>query len=184
MLDPRPLSVRHLALSQMKLARMLMMRKDSGHTAIDMLGHEQEGLDALVGFHCVFDSLSHVRATIGCFQKNSIEWASYWKGAKQPLQILAIHDRKHPARRPLVNTAPGSQTAVWPVAHPLFAALHESAAGTSRRFAAARQLLLTRSVKSRLGLQQGPRLVGVSLQTERFLRRRARPRQPGDRISG
>ena len=60
---------------------MLMVRKDSGYTAIDMLGHEQEGLDALVGFHCVFDSLSHVQATIGCFQKNSIEWASYWKGA-------------------------------------------------------------------------------------------------------
>jgi len=68
----------------MKLARMLMVGKDSGHTAIDMLGHEQEGLDALIGLHCVFDSLSHVRATISCFQNNSIKWASDWKGAKKP----------------------------------------------------------------------------------------------------
>jgi hypothetical protein len=68
----------------MKLARMLMVRKDSGYTAIDMLGHEQEGLDALIGLHCVFDSLSDVQATIGCFQKHSIKWASYWRGAKKP----------------------------------------------------------------------------------------------------
>jgi hypothetical protein len=93
----------NFALSQMKLARMLMVRKDSGYTAIDMLGHEQEGLDALIGLHCVFDSLSHVQATIGCFQKYSIKWASYWKGAKKPLQIIAIHDLKHPAQRPRVN---------------------------------------------------------------------------------
>jgi hypothetical protein len=94
----------NLTLSQIKLARMLMVRKDSGYTAIDMLGHEQEGLDALVGFHCVFDSLSNVQATISCFQKNSIEWASYWKGAKKPFQVVAIHDLKHPAQRPLVNS--------------------------------------------------------------------------------
>jgi hypothetical protein len=94
----------NLTLSQMKLACMLMVRKDSGYTAIDMLGHEQEGLDALVGFHCVFDSLSHVQATISCSQKNSIEWASYWKGAKKPFQGVAIHDLKHPAQRPLVNS--------------------------------------------------------------------------------
>src|SRR5215475_8663957 len=87
----------------MKLARMLMVRKDSRHTAIDMLWHEQEGLDALIRLHCIFDSLSHVRATIGCFQAHSIKWAPLWKGAKKPLQIIAIHDRKHPARRPLVN---------------------------------------------------------------------------------
>src|SRR5215813_11692998 len=105
----------------MKLARMLMVRKDSRHTAIDMLWHEQEGLDALIRLHCIFDSLSHVRATIGCFQTHSIKWAPLWKGAKKPLQIIAIHDRKHPARRPLVNSAPESQTAVWPVAHPLLA---------------------------------------------------------------
>src|SRR5262249_1786072 len=116
----------------MKLARMLMVRKDSRHTAIDMLWHEQEGLDALIRLHCIFDSLSQVRATIGCFQTHRIKWAPLWKGAKKPLQIIAIHDRKHPARRPLVNSAPGSQTAVWPVAHPLLAALHESAPGTSR----------------------------------------------------
>src|SRR5262245_34761254 len=116
----------------MKLARMLMVRKDSRHTAIDMLWHEQEGLDALIRLHCIFDSLSHVRATIGCFQTHSIKWAPLWKRAKKPLQIIAIHDRKHPARRPLVNSAPGSQTAVWPVAHPLLAALHESAPGTRR----------------------------------------------------
>src|SRR6516162_7586273 len=115
----------------MKLARMLMVRKDSRHTAIDMLWHEQEGLDALIRLHCIFDSLSHVRATIGCFQTHSIKWAPLWKGAKKPLQIIAIHDRKHPARRPLVNSAPGSQTAVWPVAHPLLPALHESAPDTS-----------------------------------------------------
>jgi hypothetical protein len=94
----------NLTLSQVKLARMLMVRKDSRYTAIDMLGHEQEALDALVGFNCVFDSLSHVRATISRFQKNSIEWASYWKGAKKPFQVVAIHDLKHPARRPLVNS--------------------------------------------------------------------------------
>jgi len=92
----------------MKLARMLMVRKDSGYTAIDMLGHEQEGLDALIGLHCVFNSLSYVQATIGCFQKNSIKWASYWRGAKKPLQIIAIHDLKHPAERPLVNSGLGS----------------------------------------------------------------------------
>jgi hypothetical protein len=51
----------------MKLARMLMVRKDCGYTAIDMLGHEQEGLDAFIGLDCVFDSLSYVQATIGCF---------------------------------------------------------------------------------------------------------------------
>src|SRR5215510_2949533 len=96
----------------MKLARMLMVRKDSRHTAIDMLWHEQEGLDALIRLHCVFDSLSHVRATIGCFQTHSIKWATLWKGAKKPLQIPAIHHRKHLARGPLVNSAPGSQTAV------------------------------------------------------------------------
>jgi hypothetical protein len=94
----------------MKLARMLMVRKDCGYTAIDMLGHEQEGLDALIGLHCVFDSLSHVQATIGCFQKDSIKWASYWKGAKKPLQIIAIHDLKHRAQRPLVNSVLGFQT--------------------------------------------------------------------------
>src|SRR5215470_17264398 len=79
----------------MKLARMLMVRKDSRHTAIDMLWHEQEGLDALIRLHCIFDSLSHVRATIGCFQTHSIKWTPLWKGAKKPLQIIAIHDRKH-----------------------------------------------------------------------------------------
>jgi hypothetical protein len=88
----------------MKLARMLMVRKDRGYTAIDMLGQEQEGFDALVGLHCVFDSLSHVQPTIGCFQKNSIKWASSWKGTKKPLQVVAIHDLKHPAQRPLVNS--------------------------------------------------------------------------------
>src|SRR5215510_4757210 len=118
----------------MKLARMLMVRKDSRHTAIDMLWHEQEGLDALIRLHCIFDSLSHVRATIGCFQTHSIKWAPLWKGAKKPLQIIAIHDRKHPARRPLVNSAPGSQTSVWPVAHPLLAALHDSAPGTKPKW--------------------------------------------------
>src|SRR5262245_778546 len=100
----------------MKLAPRLMVRKDGRHTAIDMLWNEQEGLDALIRLHCIFDSLSHVRATIGCFQTRSIKWAPLWKGAKKPLQIIAIHDRKHPARRPLVNSTPGSQTAVWPVA--------------------------------------------------------------------
>src|SRR5215813_6086902 len=129
----------------MKLARMLMVRKDSRHTAIDMLWHEQEGLDALIRLHCIFDSLSHVRATIGCFQTHSIKWAPLWKGAKKPLQIIAIHDRKHPARRPLVNSAPGSQTAVWPVAHPLLAAVHESAPGTKRQIAATRQLCRNQS---------------------------------------
>src|SRR5215471_17532347 len=96
----------------MKLARMLMVRKDSRHTAIDMLWHEQEGLDALIRLHCIFDSLSHVRATIGCFQTHSIKWAPLWKGAKKPLQIIAIHDRKHPARRPLVNSALDAATSV------------------------------------------------------------------------
>jgi len=100
----------NFALPQMKLARMLMVCKDSRHTAIDMLGHEQEGLDALIGLNCVFDSLSYVQATISCFQKNSIKWASYWKGAKKPLQIIAIHDLKHPIQRPLVNSVLGSQT--------------------------------------------------------------------------
>jgi hypothetical protein len=57
----------NFALSQMKLARMLMVRKDCGYTAIDMLGHEQEGLDAFIDLDCVFDSLWHVQATIGCF---------------------------------------------------------------------------------------------------------------------
>src|ERR1044072_1132508 len=90
----------------MKLARMLMVRKDSGHAATDILWHEHEGLDALIRLHCIFDRLSHVRATIGCFQTHSIKWAPLWKGAKKPLQIIAIHDRKHPARRPLVNSAP------------------------------------------------------------------------------
>src|SRR5215813_2976262 len=103
----------------MKLARMLMVRKDSRHTATDMFWHEQEGLDALIRLHRIFDSLSHVRATIGCFQTHSIKWAPLWKGAKKPFQIIAVHDRKHLARRPLVNSAPGSQTAVWPVVHPL-----------------------------------------------------------------
>jgi hypothetical protein len=95
-----------------------------------MLGHEQERLDALVGLHCVFDSLSHVQATISCFQKNSIEWTSHWKGAKKPLQVVAIHDLKHPAQRPLVNSVlEGPRPTVWPIAHPLFAALHESGIG-------------------------------------------------------
>jgi hypothetical protein len=105
----------NLTLSQMKLARMLMVRKDSGYAAIDMLGHEQEGLDALVGFHCVFDSLSHVQATISCFQNSGIEWASYWKGAQKPFQVVAIHDFKHPAQRPLVNSV-RPRPAVWPIA--------------------------------------------------------------------
>jgi hypothetical protein len=116
----------NLTLSQMKLARMLMVRKDGGYTAIDMLRHEQEGLDALVGFHCVFDSLSHVQATISCFQKNSIEGASYWKGAKKPFQVVAIHDLKHPAQRPLVNSVLEAEAA-----NPLLAALHESGIGTT-----------------------------------------------------
>jgi hypothetical protein len=94
----------------MKLARMLMVSKDSGHTAIDMLWHEQEGPDALIGLHCVFDGLSHVPATIGCFQKNSIKWASDWKGAKKPFQIIAIHDLQHRTERPLVNSVLGSRT--------------------------------------------------------------------------
>jgi hypothetical protein len=94
----------------MKLARMLMVGKDSGHTAIDMLGHEQEGPDALIGLHCVFDGLSHVPATIGCFQKNSIKWASDWKRAKKPFQIIAIHDLQHRAEHPLVNSVLGSRT--------------------------------------------------------------------------
>jgi hypothetical protein len=89
---------------------MLMVGKNSGHTAVDMLGHEQEGLDALIGLRCVFDSLSHVQATIGCFQKNSIKWASDWKGAKKPFQIIAIHDLQHRAERPLVNSVLGAQT--------------------------------------------------------------------------
>src|SRR5580704_18823716 len=94
----------------MKLAPMLMVSKDSGCSAIDVLGHEQEGLDALICLHCVFDSFSHVQATIGRFKKDSIKWASYWKGAKKPLQIIAIHDLKHRAQRPLVNSVLGSQT--------------------------------------------------------------------------
>jgi hypothetical protein len=97
----------------MKLARMLMVRKDSRHTAIDMLWHEQEGRDALIRLHCIFDGLSHVRATIGCFQTHSIKWAPLRKGAKKPLQIIAIHDRKHPARRPLVNSATVEAKAGW-----------------------------------------------------------------------
>jgi hypothetical protein len=35
---------------------------------------------------------------------------TYWKGAKKPLQIIAIHDLKHRAQRPLVNSVLGSQT--------------------------------------------------------------------------
>src|SRR5262245_20695921 len=104
MLDPHRLSVRQPHSFPDETGSHAVVRKDSGYTAIDMLGHEQEGLDALVSFHCVFDSLSHVQATISCFQKNSIEWASYWKGAKKPFQVVAIHDRKHPAPRPLVNS--------------------------------------------------------------------------------
>src|SRR5215471_14149634 len=96
----------------MKLARMLMVRKDSRHTVIDMLWHEQEGLDALIRLHCVFDSLSDERATIGCFQTHSIKWAPLWKGAKKPLQIIAIHDGKHPARRPLVRG--GTEPQLYP----------------------------------------------------------------------
>src|SRR5580658_8319547 len=69
-----------------------------------MLGHEQEGPDALIGLHCVFDGLSHVPATIGCFQKNSIKWASDWEGAKKPFQIIAIHDLQHRTERPPVNS--------------------------------------------------------------------------------
>lgn len=91
----------------MKLARMLMVGKDGGHTAIDILGHEQKGPDALIGLHCVFDGLSHVPATIGCFQNNRIKWASDWKGAKKPFQIIAIHDLQHRTERPLVNSVLG-----------------------------------------------------------------------------
>ena len=89
----------------MKLAGMLMVRKNGRYTAADMLGHEHEGLDALIGLHRVFDSISHVQATIGCFQTNSIKRASDWKWAKKPLQIIAIHDLQHPAQRTLVNSA-------------------------------------------------------------------------------
>jgi len=66
--------------------------KDSGYRAIDVLGHEQEGLDALFCLHCVFDSLSNVQATIGRFQQNSVKWTPDWKWAKNFPQIIAIHD--------------------------------------------------------------------------------------------
>jgi hypothetical protein len=85
MLDLHRLSVRQLHSFPNETGRMLMVRKNSGYTATDMLGHEQEGLDALIGLHCVFDSLSHVQATVGCFQKNSIKRASDWKWAKKPV---------------------------------------------------------------------------------------------------
>jgi hypothetical protein len=76
----------------MKLARMLMVSKDSGCSAIDVLGHEQEGPDALICFHSVFDSLSHIRATIGRFQENSVKRTPNWKRAKKFLQVIAMHD--------------------------------------------------------------------------------------------
>ena len=120
----------------MKLARMLMVRKDCGYTAIDMLGHEQEGLDTLIGLHCVFDSLSHVQATISCFQKNSIEWASYWKGAKKPSQVVAIHDLKHPAQRPLVNSVLEAEAGCLADRSSPTCSADESGIGTSRHFAA------------------------------------------------
>jgi hypothetical protein len=112
---------------------MLMVRKNSGYTATDMLGHEQEGLDALIGLHCVFDSLSHVQATVGCFQKNSIKRASDWKWAKKPVQNIAIHDLQHPAQRRLVNSVLGSQTGCLADRSPLLAALHKSLVGRVTR---------------------------------------------------
>jgi hypothetical protein len=73
------------------------------------------------------NSLSHVQAAIGCFQKNSIKRASDWKWAKKPVQIIAIHDLQHPAQRRLVNSVLGSQDRLFGlVAHPLLAAAHES----------------------------------------------------------
>src|SRR4051812_11985164 len=108
MLDPRRLSVRQLRSFPNETGLHADGAQRQRYTAIDMLGHEQEGLDPLIGLHCLFDSLADVQATIGCFQKNSIKWASYWKGAKKPLQIITIHDLKHPAQRPLVNRRLGS----------------------------------------------------------------------------
>jgi hypothetical protein len=87
-----------LALSQMKLAVVLMVGKDCGGGAIDVLRHQQERADALIGFDCVCDGLPEVRATIGRFQDHGVEWAGVGKRAKEMAQSLEIHGLHYPRR--------------------------------------------------------------------------------------
>jgi hypothetical protein len=54
------LQTNNFALSQMKLARVLMVSKDSRHSSIDVLGYQHEALYALICLHSILDSLSHV----------------------------------------------------------------------------------------------------------------------------
>jgi len=52
---------------------MLMVGKNSGCGATDVLGHEQEGPDTLLRLNCVLDRFSHIQATINRFQDNGVE---------------------------------------------------------------------------------------------------------------
>src|SRR6516165_7651026 len=54
------LQTNNFALSQMKLARMLMVSKDSRYSSVDMLGHQHKALYALICLHSILDGLSHI----------------------------------------------------------------------------------------------------------------------------